>query len=325
MISAQHVEIDDLGLALNEDDSSTEESTIYRCVRELTWVPPRLTGLFDCSVPEPPILRVGEETVDDVTWELQAPVDNMTRFTATVSEHASGLIGRVEAITFVFQTGENSSPVYPYHLNTLIALASGQGRTDLLKQAGDFDLGDEELEQLLTQLDEVLVVDGHSIWRMLKRKDPEPALNDESSLISYDDLDWEAIQSHPKLAQYRTWDQHGSTDTSGLGILLSAIAERFAADVERRRSGQPATSTGHEKDALDDLSVSPDAEDEEATEANEVAAEKRRTSARARAKRQFNSFVKRFVNGISDPEFVRLVGPSVIVPSYVSSTTSAGS
>lgn len=318
VVSPKTVDVADLGLGLTTDDHDTEDAAINRCVRELAWVPPRLTGVFDRTVSDPPVLLIGEDTIDDVNWELDEPEANTTSFTATLGDQASGMLGRVEAVTFVFDGGEPSAPVYPYHLNTLIALASGQGRTNLLKQAGDFDLGDEELEQLLAQLDEVLVVDGHSIWRMLKRKAPEPATGDESSTLSYEDLDWEAIQSHPKLAQYRTWDQHGSADPSGLGILLGSIADRFRADVDRRRSGVAASDTPPaDTDPLDDLSATIDAEDEEAAEAEGLASEKRRMSARARARRQFHNFVKRFVDGITDEEFVRLVGPSVVVPSYV--------
>ena len=178
-----------------------------------------------------------------MAWELDEPAGGTTRFTVTLGGYASALLGRVQAVTFVFGTGEPSAPVFPYHLNTLIALASGQGRTDLLKQAGDFDLGDEELEQLLAQLDEVLVVNGHSIWRMLKRKAPEPADDGELSSLSYGDLDWEAIQSHPRLAQYRNWHP-GTTDPTGLGITLHSIAERFRAEVKQRRSEKPPAARG---------------------------------------------------------------------------------
>ena len=202
--------------------------------------------------------------------------------------------------------------------SALNALASGQGRTDLLKRAGDFDLGDAELEELLAQLEAALVVDRGSIWRMLKRKVPESSYDDASTSIAYDELDWDAIQSHPKLAQYRNWDQRSSADPTDLGILLTSIAERFEADVRRGRTGDPGTDGGDSSsDGLDDLAKAIEAEDEEAAEENEAVQQKRRLTLRARAKRQFHSFVKRFVNGLTDGEFVRHVGPSVIVPSYV--------
>ena len=201
VLSPEPVDVADLGLGLTDDDD-TEDVALHRRVRELAWVPPRLSGVFDRIVIEPPALLVGDSTVDDVTWELHDAIDDTTRFTAILGEDASGRLGRVEAVTFIFDTGDLSAPVYPYHLNTLIALASGQGRTDL-SSSRRLRPGRRRIGAALAQLDEVLVVDGHSIWRMLKRNVPQPAPDDETSAFSYGDLDWEAIQSHPKLAQYR--------------------------------------------------------------------------------------------------------------------------
>ena len=124
----------------------------------------------------------------------------MTQFSAILGESAATELSHVVAVAFVFDSDRRTVPAYPYHLNALIALSSGQGRTDLLKQAGDFDLDDEELEQLLVQLDKLLIVDGRSLWRLLKRKVPEPVDDEESVALRYDDLDWDAIRSHPKLA-----------------------------------------------------------------------------------------------------------------------------
>ena len=219
---------------------------------------------------------------------------------------------------FTFETGEESSPTFPYHINALMALASGQGRTDLLKQASDFELDDEELEQLLAQLDEALVVDGRSIWRMLRRKTPATSDDETSASIAYDELDWDAIQSHPKLAQYRNWDQRSASDPTPLGILLTSIAKRFETGVQRGRTGEPEPDDPDSaSDPLGDLAKAIEVEDEEAAEKEEVARDRRRMTARSRARRQFHHFVQRFVDGLTDEEFIRRVGPSVIVPSYV--------
>lgn len=317
-VSADPVDLSSLGLSLNEDDDSDEDGFVPP-VLELSWTPPRLTGIFQGEIGVPPDLIVGESPVDDVEWHLEAPQDGTTPFTAILGESAAGELGRVTAVTFAFNSDQRTVPAYPYHLHALIALSSGQGRTDLLKQAGDFDLDDEELERLLVQLEEVLIVDGRSLWRMLKRKVPEPSDDEESVALRYDDLDWDSIRSHPKLAQYRAWDQRGGADPTGLGILLESISDRFRTEVRRRRGEglgeQSETETA--SDGLDDLAKTIEAEDEETAEAEQAEAEHRRMSARARVRRQFRSFVKRFVTGLTDSDFTRLVGPSVIVPSYV--------
>ena len=320
VISAEPVEISSLGLSLAEDEDGSDDDGYESFARELSWASPRLTGIFQGEIETPPGLIIGESTVEDVDWSLEAPQDSITSFTALLGESAAAMLNRVDSVSFVFDNDRRTPPAFPYHLHNLIALSSGQGRTDLLKQAGDFDLDDEELEQLLVQLDETLIVDGQSLWRMLKRKVPQPADEADSEALSYDDLDWDAIQSHPKLAQYRTREQRGHTDDpTGLGILLGSIADRFRSEV-RRRKGEGVDGeidTEISDDPLDDLANTIDAEDEETAEADHAEQDRRRTNARARARRQFRSFVKRFVSGLTDDSFIQLVGPSVIVPSYI--------
>lgn len=318
VLSPKPVDVSELGLTLATDDADENDAQLAPAPAEFAWIAPNLTGVFGREVRDAPLLLVNDTPVTDVSWTLSEPADGMTRFSALVGADAASALNGVTAVSFIFESGEASAPSFPYHLHALMALASGHGRTDLLKQAGDFDLEDEELEELLAQLDEVLVVDGRSIWRMLKRKEPHIDEEDGSTSIAYEDLDWDAIQSHPKLAQYRNWSQADAADPTALGILLASINERFEADVERGRKGE-STPDGlsSASDAFDDLARAIEAEDEEAAEEEESARERRRLTARSRARRQFHNFVQRFVNGLIDEEFIRRVGPSVIVPSYV--------
>ena len=320
VVSPDSIDITQLGLSLTNDGDDDEHGSPSRyAATELSWDTPRLSGVFDREVLVPPQLIVDGAIVAEAAWELSEPSAGRTRFAVSLDEEAASALNGVAAVRFIFATGEETLPTFPYHVNALNALASGQGRTDLLKRAGDFDLGDSELEELLAQLDAALVVDGRSIWRMLKRKAPEASDDDTWISIAYDELDWDAIQSHPKLAQYRNWDQRSASDPTDLGILLASIAERFEADVRRARTGDPGAEDGPDSSpgGLDDLAQEIEAEDEEAAEENEAVQEQRRLSLRSRAKRQFHSFVKRFVNGLTDEEFTRYVGPPVIVPSYV--------
>lgn len=319
VVSPDSIDITQLGLGLRIDGDDDEQgSPSLHAATELSWEAPRLSGVFDRAVLVPPQLIIDGAAVAEVAWELSEPSADRTRFAVSLDEEAASALNGVAAVRFIFETGEETLPTFPYHVNALNALASGQARTDLLKRAGDLDLGDAELEELLAQLDAALVVDRGSIWRMLKRKAPEASDDDSSISIAYDELDWDAIQSHPKLAQYRNWDQRSTSDPTDLGILLTSIAERFEADVRRARTGDSgADGPDSSSDGLDDLAREIEAEDEEAAEENDAVQEQRRLSLRSRAKRQFHSFVKRFVNGLTDEEFTRYVGPPVIVPSYV--------
>ena len=305
--------IAELGLGLAEDDDAEEVPHGPRAAR-LIWRAPFLTGVFEGNIEDPPTLYIGEVAVDDVTWELTDESDGSTSFKATLGEHGCALLARVAAVWFEFE--EYHSPAaFPYHLNALIALAAGQGRTDLLEHAGDFDLEDEELEQLLAQLDEVLVVDGNSLWRLLKRTPERPPEDGDTEQLDYADIDWDAVLTHPKLAQYRSWTQSTSEQT-GLGLLLSSIAGRFKQEVEARRGGGDLPSSDGIVDP-DLLFGEEQPEDEDAADAEEEDRSRRRMGARARVKRQFHSFIRRFVSGLADEQFVEHVGSSVVIPSYV--------
>ena len=319
VVSPDPVAISQLGLRLADDGDEDGDEIEPSCVvAELSWVPPVLSGVFHREVEVPPQLIISGAVVNGVSWELEEPLAGTTRFAVSLGEKEAAVLNRVAAVHFSFEGGAQSSPTYPYHLNTLKAHASGQGRTDLLRQAGDFEVDDEELERLLAQLDEVLIVDGRGIWQMLKRKEPVEVDDEPSASIAYEELDWDAIQSHPKLAQYRNWDQRPSSDPTPLGILLASIARRFEAGAQGGHSGEPAPGDPESgSDPLADLAEAIEVEDEEAAEKDEVERDRRRMNARSRARRQFHGFVKRFVDGLTDEEFVRRVGPSVIVPSYV--------
>ena len=318
LVSPNSVDISQLGLSIASDSDDDHAIPLRSTVAELRWVPPQLTGVFYREVRIPPQLFIEGAEVEEVAWEIGTPSAGTTRFTVKLGDKDAAKLNRVAALGFTFENGEESLPTFPYHLNTLKALASGQRRTDLLKQAGGFELDDEELEELLAQLEEALVVDGRSIWRMLKRNVPSASDDETSETIPYDELDWDTILSHPKLAQYRTYDQRSLSNPTALGILLTSIAERITADVQRGRTGEAEPhSLASPSAALDDLAKENEAEDEEAAEKEDLAHDRRRATARSKAKRQFHSFVKRFVNGLTDKAFVRHVGPSVIVPSYV--------
>lgn len=314
VISPQPVALASLDLQLIEDDSDDTGDDLVDVI-DLVWVAPRLTGRFDRVTVDPPALFIAGELVDGVEWDLEESTAERTPFSAVLPEDWAERLERVEAISFEFSDGAATRPSYPYHLNTLIALSSGTATADLIKQAGDFDVGDEELEELLLQLDQVLVVDGASIWRMVKRPAPTSVDDDEVSQ-SYEDLDWDAIQSHPKLAQYRSWKSASSAaDSTALGVLLKSISDRITAELAERRGEVDPRSIGV-REVPDEL-FRVDAEDEAEADAQEEERERRRISARARARRQFSNFIKRFVGGIGDAEFVHQVGPSVIIPSYV--------
>jgi hypothetical protein len=228
-----------------------------------------------------------------------------------------------------------TTPVYPYHPASLANLLTGRRDPDLLRKTGslDLELHDEELTALLDELDAALVIDRQSLWRLAGRR--APADNSDGPRLPWEDLDFDALRRHPKLAQYhsamgrRTGQPVEATD---LQVVLRAIAEHFRGFGQQRPpSAEPAV--GPLEDTLEadvddfpgtlpsdrsDMSgdESPEeieAEDQEAVEERE----RRRLRIETRNRLAWQRFSDRFIRAIRDPEFIDLVGPHVMIANAV--------
>ncbi|MDE2715826.1 MAG: hypothetical protein OXI33_02280 [Chloroflexota bacterium] len=313
-VSSEQVDVLTLGLSLAADRDAEDDTPPARMVPELCWDAPELTGVFDREVEKPPQVLIDGVPIAEVEWELLRPSNGTTKFVARLNAEDLPALDHVAAVSFIFDTGEESSPTFPFHLDTLRNLSANHGRTDLLARAGDFDIEDEQLEQLLVQLEAALIVDGRSIWRILRRTIPDTGSDEDPVAMKYEELDWNIIRSHSSVAQYQRLGNTTTASDTPLSILLASIAAQFATVQTRPPGGEHIDTT---LDALEELGQEMEPEDEDATEANEIEKERRRLKARERARRHFHRFVRRFVDGLTDTEFVRRVGPSVIVPSYV--------
>ena len=124
-----------------------------------------------------------------------------------------------------------TTPVYPYHPASLANMLTGRRDPDLLRKTGSLDLEvhDEDLAALLDELDAALIIDRQSVWRLAGRSAPADTGDSDGPRLRWEDLDFDALRRHPKLAQYhsamgRPTDRPEPTD---LQVVLAAIAERF--------------------------------------------------------------------------------------------------
>lgn len=315
LVSPQHVGIQTLGLGLVAPDLAEAPLPNLR-VRNLVWEPPKLTGEFDRVVEKPPTLLIAGTAAPDVKWTIDVTLDGRTRFTVTLDDDAAGELGHTRSVTFDFGD-DKTVPAYPYHLNALQALASGQRRLDLLRYAGDFDCGDDEVEALLAQLDDLLITNAASVWHSPTARTSEPEQDDAGAFLAYDDLDWDAIRGHPKFTQYQTLLHLGQAESTPLSILLDSITSGFRTEVQQRRFPDAGPHDMPQVADDDAFFADPDPEDEEVAEQASADEQRRQQSARSRTRQHLRSFIRRFTDGLSDAGFVRHVGPSVIVPGYI--------
>lgn len=297
----------------NDDEDDLDQPTAGP--QNVCWTPPTLTGHLPVGAGSSlQVLAAGTQAAPtDESWD--ATGDGID-FSLEFDESTVARIDRARFIELVDESGE-TWVVYPYHLHSLIRLSASGNRADLLQEVGDLDLRDKELEELVAELDRVLIIDGRSLWRLAHPEARTTKLDNdsESPHVKYEELDWTRIGELPQLKQYGTAAHRALLAPTELGIVLQALTRRFRAEVQRAGGGLG----GEDADGDDDLGLEPESED--ADEADDAAdpeeEESRRIAPRQRVRRLWRHFVRRFVKGLSDEEFVRSVGSAVIVPSYV--------
>lgn len=302
--------------AFDDEDEDELEPVFADTVR---WSPPRLEGRLRVPVPSGSVLRVltGARPIDPVRSTFTSDPEGANHFALDFSDVDAGVIDRSREIRL--QIGnETSASIRPYHLQTLLRLTSTGHRVDLLQEVGALDLSDQELEQLLAELDRVLIIDGRSVWRVAHPEAPPTPENSEAPHVEYGDLDWEKIGEavgYPKPGTGIGLHRLAPTE---LGMVLQSLTDRFRAEV-RRGLGLGDDTVDDEPD---DLDVEQESEDEATLEEADEASgdedvEPRRLSANARVRRLWRNFVRRFVNGLADEEFVAAVGSNIVIPGYV--------
>jgi len=229
-----------------------------------------------------------------------------------------------------------TTPVYPYHPASLANMLTGHRDPDLLRKTGSLDLEvhDEDLAALLDELDAALIIDRQSLWRLAGRSAPADNGDSDGPRLRWEDLDFDALRRHPKLAQYHSV-MGGRTDrpeATDLQVVLAAITAHFhGIGQQRPSSDEPVASpSGSALDVdVDDLpgtlpsdrddtpgDESPEeieAEDQETVDERE----RRRLRIETRNRLAWQRFCDRFIRGIRDPEFIDLVGPNVAVTNAV--------
>ena len=250
------------------------------------------------------------------THAIKSETELIIEFSAVDASHVEAAI-----CINVLVAGYPKQFVYPYHLNDLSRMSSSSARLDLLREVGSLDLEDKELLELLTELDRVLIVDGKSIWRLAH---PNTEIDLDSDPISgnqirYEDLNWEVLESHPMMRQYLRANS-GNLQLSELGLVLASLVAKFRLEA----SGVTAEGINPNSEKGVDAETEPEIEDEDYGDSDsddnsthhEVSSEIY-INASAHAQRALKSFIKRFLAGISDDEYIKYAGSSVIVSGYI--------
>jgi hypothetical protein len=314
---------DGLGSFIPDDDwgDDADDEPLPPGPINVCWAPPTLSGRVTATLKPTIEVRVGGTALAPARSQWEA-AEGGRHFSLDFDDATSARIDSARTIDLVDSAGTVWT-IYPYHLHSLMRLSASGSRADLLQEAGDLDLRDKELEELVSELERVLIVDGRSLWRLAHPDAPghEAGPDADAPTLKYTDLDWDRIGNLPQLKQYGTAANRALLAPTELGIVLHSLTARFRAEV---RAGSGEANDGAPDDS-DDLGIEQEAEDADQLDEAEGGREtsddeadtRRRIAPRQRVRRLWRNFVRRFVDGLADDEFVRTVGSPVIVPSYV--------
>ena len=317
--------INDLQLTVRKDGLSkfepnqweseqAEEEPYSDGPRNVCWRPPHLTGWVSKGFGEKVTIRIGERILDSIN-EISDKVDNGYEFGIEFDENSSE---RINNSTFIHIASKDNRVylVAPYHMNVLQRLSASGNRADLLQEVGNLNLEDNEIEELIAELDRVLVIDSQSLWKLSNPEIHLPKDEDHSAPLNYSQLDWSRIGELPQIRQYGSAGQRLLFGSSDLGLILQSLTNRMK--LESRRDGEFSVDDSTD-DSLGDAGFGeedPELDGEKSGSQDEDFYQKRTTSKR-RVKILWKNFLKRFILGFSNPEFIDLVGSIVVIPTYV--------
>jgi hypothetical protein len=211
-----------------------------------------------------------------------------------------------------------TNPIIPCDKTTLdrILQQEEQGR-ERLDRSADLNLDDQAFEELLGELHDTLVIDQDSIWKVAARAtstQKEAALDDKGLHLGYDEIDYEALRSHPKIRQYL---ERGSgayaTAQTRIGMILHAISRYMQGLLQQGGVVTPPIANAVIPSS-DESEDEPFIEDEPGHEEDEPA---RRWSVRARIRRTLSQFIQRYLRNLALPSFQQLVGYQVVAKNYL--------
>jgi hypothetical protein len=157
------------------------------------------------------------------------------------------------------------SVTWPYNLAHLRSRLDKASHREHLPRIGDLPEHDAELYELLQELDQTLIIDRTSVWRIAKPKDPpHPESDDATPDIKLEGLDWGRVRRDPRYGGYFTRGRAASLAPTDIQVILAAIAGRLGEigvslcggepndDDDLAREGDTSRSEAEEAEAAED-------------------------------------------------------------------------
>jgi hypothetical protein len=191
---------------------------------------------------------------------------------------------------------------WPYQLSHLRGRLDKAGQRERLPSIGDLPEQDAELYELLRELDQTLIIDRESVWRIAKPGAAREVDEAEQEAVRLEDLDWDRVRRDPRYGGYFTRGRSASLPPTDIQVVLAAIGGRLR-DLGLGTARPDEEDLAHEGDA----GLSSESEDTDEELEDELT--RRRLPVSTRTRMAFDRFVRRYASALSDSTFIDELGP----------------
>ena len=306
-------DISSLGLAYRgNSELQADEVATYPVVQWSRLDGPTLTLVFDRDLPDATTLELDSHAGEPLSMESMS-LDAAIAVVSLTSESAELVAegGRVH----VRLDGDDAltSDTWPYQLGHLRSRLDKASERKYLHRLGNLPQQDAELLELLNELDQTLIIDRESVWRVARpgvSLDPTPAGSDP---VHLEDLDWERVRRDLRYSAYFIRGRTSELAPTDIQVALAAIAGRLG-DLGLNTPGAEAED---ERDLANEADTDLSAEAEDTNDELQDELTRRRLPISTRTRMAFDRFVRRYAAALGDTAFIAELGPLPAVSNAV--------
>ena len=246
-----------------------------------------------------------KDHADRAIVAVSTSIDDATAIVKLDKESADRLADGGRISVRIDSDDDQLSFTWPYQLSHLRGRLDKAGQRERLPSIGDLPAQDAELYELLRELDQTLIIDRESVWRIAKPGGVREVDDGEQESLRLDDLDWDRVRRDPRYGGYFTRKRAAGLPPTDIQVVLAAIAGRLG-DLGLDTS-RPDTEDEEDLAHEGDAGLSSESGDSDEELEDELT--RRRLPVSTRTRMAFDRFVRRYASALSDSAFIDELGP----------------
>ena len=263
-----------------------------------------LSITFSDVMPEGTTLSL-EDHAGRALVAVSTSIDSATVIVKLDKESADRLADGGRVSVRIDGDDDQLSFTWPYQLSHLRGRLDKAGQRERLSRIGDLPEQDAELYELLRELDQTLIIDRESVWRIAKPGGVREVDDGAQEPVRLEDLDWDRVRRDPRYGGYFTRGRPAGLPPTDIQVVLAAIGGRLG-DLGL---GTARPDAEDEEDLAHEGDVGLSSESEDTDEELEDELTRRRLPVSTRTRMAFDRFVRRYASALSDNAFIDELGP----------------